>query len=251
VVGREVRCHRGQQTGCFITGRLHHFAVKLRQGRCHQVIPGVLITALRPSLEANEVAYRLHPHQAQATRTGCVLGEGEGVAGHVLGQARGFRVAIGHQRFFNLAVDLLLSPRRGRDKPIQAGEVAQATDQAKATRSDLDADQVEGHNQPMEEGEPRTTLKERSHLRTDVEGGVPLAPGLQRGSRNIKPLGGLSLRDALRLSRKVLSKHVGPLVAFPAQVTTEMVAVLQIHSSAHRGLPVKPLPNPRDHGEGW
>lgn len=103
------------------------------------------------------------------------------------------QTVVGADRFFNLALDLLLSPIRGRDKAIQAGEFAQETDEAHTARSDLDADQVQGQNEPMQAGKSRATLKELGHMGTDVQGVIPLPPGLQRGSRNLERFGRLTL----------------------------------------------------------
>jgi len=40
--------------------------------------------------------------------------------GHVLGQACGFIVAIGHHRLVNVDIDQLLSAIRGRHKAVEA-----------------------------------------------------------------------------------------------------------------------------------
>ena len=98
VVRLQMMCNIGQQAGSFITGRLNHLAVELCQGRRHERIPGRLIAPLSQLFQKNEVAHRLRSHQAQPAGKGFVLGHGDVFAGHVLGQTRGFRLAVGDHR---------------------------------------------------------------------------------------------------------------------------------------------------------
>jgi hypothetical protein len=49
------------------------------------------------------------------------LGDGNCCAGHVLGSASGFGLAVVDNGLFYLAVHLLLRPIRGRDKPVETG----------------------------------------------------------------------------------------------------------------------------------
>ncbi len=88
----------GQQAGRFITGRLDHLAVELRQGRRHERIPAGLIAGLSQLFQNNEVALGVHRHQAKAAGKRFVLGHREVFAGHVLGQACGFVLAVGDHR---------------------------------------------------------------------------------------------------------------------------------------------------------
>lgn len=71
---------------------------------------------------------------------GFVLSQGDGFAGHVLGQACGFRLLVIDDGLFDLVVDLLLSPIGSRDKAVQTGQFKQETDQANAASADLDTD---------------------------------------------------------------------------------------------------------------
>ena len=96
-----------------------------------------------------------------------------GSAGHVLGQPGGFRLAVGDDRVFNLAVDLLLGSIGGGDKSVKTGQLKQETNQANAARADLYTDQMESENQSMQKGKSRTPLKERSHFGTDSESVMP------------------------------------------------------------------------------
>ncbi len=128
---------------------MNHLAIELRQGRCHECIPHALIAGLSQLFHNNEVAVGVHRHQAKAARKRFVLRHREVFAGHVLGQACGFVLAVGDHRFFNPAVHLLLSPIGGRDKVVKARQVEQETHQAHAARPNFDADQMEGHHQAV------------------------------------------------------------------------------------------------------
>ena len=105
-----------QQAGSFITGGLHHLTIELGQGRRHEFIPGGLIAGLSELFHNNEVAVGVHRHQAKPPSKRFVLSHSDVSAGHVLGQARGFGLAVGDHRFFHLTVDLLLRSIGGRDK---------------------------------------------------------------------------------------------------------------------------------------
>jgi len=164
--------HRPEARG-FITGGLNHVTVQPCQGGCHERIPDVLITALSELFQENEVAHGLDGHQAQSTRAGFILGHGDGFARHVLGQVCGFGLVVVNDGLFNLKVDLLLSPIGGGDKAVQSREVEQETDQTNATSTHFDTDQVQGSNEPMEEGQARATLKELGHMGPDIERIMP------------------------------------------------------------------------------
>jgi hypothetical protein len=98
----------GQNPRGFITGGLNHLTVKLSQGGRHELIPGVLIAALRELSQDNEVADWLGDHQAQTA------GHRDGFVGHILGQVRDFSVAVVDDGVVHLTVDLLLRHRRRR-----------------------------------------------------------------------------------------------------------------------------------------
>src|SRR5215471_7034144 len=57
-------------------------------------------------------------------------------------------------------------------------------------------------------------------MRTDIEGVVPQAPGLQRGARHLEFFGGLTLGDTLSSQRPVLLKEVGAFESIPAWLAT-------------------------------
>ena len=57
-------------------------------------------------------------------------------------------------------------------------------------------------------------------MRTDIEGVVPQAPGLQRGARHLEGFGGLTLGDTLSSQLPVLLKEVGAFESIPAWLAT-------------------------------
>jgi hypothetical protein len=118
----------------------------------------------------------------------------------------------------------------------------QETDQADAASADLNVDQVEGQNQAMQKGESRATLKELSHFWTDIEGVMPRVPRLQGASGHLKPLGSLTLGEALCLQVDILLEQIGPLEAVPALMTVDIGAVWKIHETAQGYLPLQPWP---------
>jgi hypothetical protein len=176
-VWRVMRAERmrdiGHKTRGFVTGGLPPRTVERLQGRCHEGIPDTLIAGLGELFQDNAVAHGLDSHQAKSARAGFGLGHRDGFARHIFGHAGGFGLAVVDDGWFNLAVDLLLSAVGGGDESVQSREVEEKTDQTNATSAHLDTDQMEGQNEPREEGQPRTTLKELSHFGTDIEGGMP------------------------------------------------------------------------------
>jgi len=128
---------------------LNHLTIELRQGWCHECIPHALITGLSQLFQNNEVAVGVHRHQAKAARKRFVLSHREVFAGHVLGQAHGFALAVGDHGCFNLTVDLLLSAIGGRDKAVPTTQLEEETSQANAARPDFDADQMEGNHEAV------------------------------------------------------------------------------------------------------
>ena len=188
-----------QQARRFVTGGLNYPACELSQGGLHQRIPSGLITGLSQFFQNDEVAHRLRSHQAQTAGKRFVLGEGDVFEGHIFGQARGFGVVVGDDGGFNLAVDLLLGSIGGGDKSIEPSEFQEEADQANPTRPNFNADEMKGQNHPVQEREPQLTLEKRGDMGANVEGIVPLAPGLKGGAGNLKPFGGLTLGDTLNL----------------------------------------------------
>jgi hypothetical protein len=144
VMGAKLVFDIGYNPGRLITGGLDHLTVKLGQSRCHEGMPGRLITGLSELFQDNEVAHRIACHQAKAACEGFVLGHGDDFARHGLGRASGFRVLVVDDGLFDLNVDLWLSPVGSRHKPVQASEVEQETNQTNAARTDLDTDQMQG-----------------------------------------------------------------------------------------------------------
>jgi hypothetical protein len=169
VMGTELVCNRGHNPRRLITGGLHHLTVELGQGRCHAGRPGRLITGLSELFQENEVAHRIACHQAKAACEGFVLGHGDDFVRHGRGQAWDFCVLGVDDGVFDLHVDRLLRPVGSHNKPVQAGEVAQEPHQTHAARTDLDTDQMQGSNEPMEQCHARTALKKLGHMGAHIE----------------------------------------------------------------------------------
>ncbi len=207
--------HIGQQPGRFIAGRLDHPAVELCQGRFHPRIPAGLITGLSQLFQKNEIALRVHRDEAQAAGKRFILGHREVFLGHILGQACGFILVVGHHRVFNVEIDLLLSPIGGCDKAVETRQVQEETNQANAACPDFDTHQMEGNHNAVQERQAGTALKELGDVGTDIQGVVPYAPGWQGGSRHLDLLGGLTLGDALGSQLPVLLKKVRAFESTP------------------------------------
>jgi hypothetical protein len=222
-----------------ITGGWNHFTVELGQSRCHQGLPGCLITGLSELCQDHEGTHRIAGHQAKAAGEGCVLGHGDNLARHGLGQAWGFRVLVVDDGLVDLNVDWLLSPIGSGTKAVQAGEVEQKTDPPNAASTDLDTDPMQGSNEPMQEGQARTALKKLGHLGTDIEGLLPGLPSLKGGAGHLKRLGGLALGDPLSLQIEIVLEQIGPLKSVPelraVGRAVEIVAVWKIRASTQSG----------------
>src|SRR4029434_7738324 len=73
-------------------------------------------------------------------------------------------------------------------------------------------------------------------MRTDIEGVVPYAPGLQRRSRNLELCGGLTFGDALGSQLPVLLKEVRAFEAIPAWLALRVALLLVLDSGSHSDL---------------
>ena len=112
-------------------------------------MPRGLITGLSQLFHKKEVTLRVHRDEAQATGKRFVLGHGEVFVGHVLGQAYGFIVALGHHRVFHLDIDLLLRPIGGCHKAVETRQMEEETHQADTARPDFDVDEMAGNHEAM------------------------------------------------------------------------------------------------------
>ena len=88
----------------------------------------------------------------------------------------------------------------------------------------------------MQEGEPRTTLKELGHMGTDIEAVMPCAPGLKSGSGNLELLSGLTLGDALGLQLTILLKEVRTFESIPAWLAVIVALVRVLDDGSHSDL---------------
>jgi hypothetical protein len=132
-----------------------------------------VIAGLSQLFHKNEVALRVHRDEAQAAGKRFVLGHGEVFAGHVLGQASGFIVAIGHHRLFNVDIDLLLRPIGSRHKAVEPRQSQEETHQANAACPNCNTHQMEGNHEAVEERQSGTALKKVGAMRTPIKGVVP------------------------------------------------------------------------------
>jgi hypothetical protein len=80
---------------------------------------------------------------------------------------------------------------------MQSGHLQKEPDQPKATRPDCDKHPLEGQRQAVEEGEARNALKELDPRRTGIKPLLPRVPGWQGGAGPLKPVGALTLCEAL------------------------------------------------------
>ena len=200
-----------QQARGFIAGRLDDLTVETRQGLLHQRMPGVLIACLGRLLQNNVVAHGLHPHQAKPACKRFILRQRDVFGGHLLRQTRALLLAVRHDRFFHVTVDLLLRPIGGPDKAIEARELQEQTHQANPTRTDFDTHQMEREDQAMQEGETGDALKKRHDSGTRIEALLVRPPRLQRAAGHLKHLGRLTLGEPLGLQSAIL-RQTGPRV---------------------------------------
>src|SRR5499427_5352157 len=183
-------------------------------------MPRGLITGLSQLFHNQEVALRVHRDEAQAAGKRFVLGHGEVFVGHVRGQAYSFIVAIGHHRVFHLDIDLLLSSIGGRHKAVETRQMQEETHQANAACPDFDTDKMASNHESVEERQSGTALKEVGDVRTNIEGVVPEAPGLQGSSRHLELFRGLPLGEALIAQLPVPLKEVCACESIPVWLAT-------------------------------
>jgi hypothetical protein len=131
-----------EQTRCFITGRLNHFAVEPRQGWRHQRMPRVLIPCGGCLLQHNVVALGIHPHQAQTARKRFIERHRYLFRRHLLSQTRTFFLTVRYHRFFDVTIDPVLCPIGRTDKPMEACELQQQTHQANPAGANLHTHEV-------------------------------------------------------------------------------------------------------------
>jgi hypothetical protein len=86
-------------------------------------MPCVLIAAWGLLLQDDVVALGFYGYQAKPPGIRFILGQRDGLSGHVFGQTRAFLVPIRHDGLLHLPVDLLLRPIGSRDKAIEACEL--------------------------------------------------------------------------------------------------------------------------------
>jgi hypothetical protein len=88
----------------------------------------------------------------------------------------------------------------------------------------------------MQEGQTRGALKEGDDSGLFVEALLIDLPGLKGGARDLKLLGGLTLRDALSSKVKVLLKEVGTFEPIPSGLAILVALWLRLHYGSHGDL---------------
>jgi hypothetical protein len=164
------------------------------------------------------------------------LHHGDVFGWHFAREARTLLLAGGHDGLLPLAVDLVLRPLRGADKPIEARDPHEQTYEANPTGPHFGVDQVERHNQPMQEGETHHTAKKRHDNRALIEALVVGAPGLQCAARDVKHLGRLTLGEALGLQMAIPLTQRSAFDPIPALVAILVALCLILHDCAHSDL---------------
>jgi hypothetical protein len=231
-----------QKSRRLITRRLHDLTVEPRKSLLHQRIPRVVIARLRRLLQQNIVAHRLYTHQRQTTGKGFILRQRDVFGWHLMSQTRTLFVAVRHYGFFHATVDLLLRAVRGADKSIETRYPQEQTRQANPTGTHFGIHQVERHNQLMQEGETRNTVKKRHDNGALIEALLVRPPRLQRAAGNVQHLGRLTLREeALGVQVTILRKQLSTFDAIPALVTLIIATLLILDYRAHSSLLLKPL----------
>ena len=230
----QVMFHVGQQPRCFIAGRLNDLTVQTRQGLLHERLPRVLITGVGRLLQHNVVALGFRCHQAQSAGKRFILGQRDGFGGHVLCQPCAFLLAIPHNRFLHLAVDLLLDAIGGSNKAIEACEFEQQTHQAHATGTPFCAHQMYPENETMQEGQPRRALKKNYDGGMFVEALLIGLPGLKRTAGNLERLGGLTQGAPLSLQSKIRIEECSTWGARPAWGAIIVAWCFELDDGAHR-----------------
>ena len=241
VMRPQVMVHRREESRGCITGRLPDLAMPAGQGVVHQGMPGVLSTCSRLLRSDHVVAHRVDPSQAEPPGTRVILRSGEVCGWHVAREARPLLLAIGHDGLLHTTGAVVLRPLRGADKPLEARDPQAQTDEAHPTGPHCGGDEVERHNQPMQEGEPRNTAKKRHDHRALIAALVVGSPGLQGAAGNLQGLRGLTLGEALGVQGTILRQEVSAFETIPALVAILVALRLLLPSCAHSDLLGHPL----------
>jgi len=187
-------------------------------------------------LQDNVVALGVSGSQAKSAGTRCILGQGDGLGGHVLGQTRAFLPAVRYDGLLHLTVALGLRPRGGGDTALKAGAFHQQTPQAHATGTHCRTHQGYPEHQTRQEGQPWDTV-EKGH-----DGGMVVTtflrrpPCLPRATGPIKRLGGLTEGEPLGVQIAILIEECSASGAIPSWGTIRMASWLGLDDGAHRNL---------------
>jgi len=206
------------------------------QGLFHQGMPGIVIACQCRLLSHNGVAHRFYPYEGEPSGKRCIVRHGEVFRWHCARAARTLLLAVGHDGLLHTTVDLVLRPIRGADTPIEARDPQEQTDEAHPTGPHFGVDQVERHNQPMQEGETSHTAQKRHDHRALIAALVGGSPSLQGAARDVKPLGRLTLGEALGVPMAIPLTQCSAFDTLPALVAILVALRLLLHDCAHSDL---------------
>ena len=186
------------------------------------------------------MAHRFNSYSAQSAGNGFILRHRDILRRHALSEAPRLVTTVSDDRFLNTQIDALLRPIGGTHTSIEPRHLQKETDQPNATRTAFDKHHMEGQNQAMKASETRNTFKELDHLGTGIEPLLPRAPRLQRGTGNLEPLSGLTLREPLGLQVAIRFEELSAAEAVPSLVMITMHTPLKIDYTAHSYLLTQP-----------
>jgi hypothetical protein len=176
------------------------------------------------------------PTQAQTPWKGFILRHRHVFGWHLVRQVCALLTAVRHDGLFHATVDPWLHAVGRADQPSEARDPQEQTPETHPTGPHVGVDEVERHNQAMQEGEPRHTVQERHDSRTRIKALLVRAPCLQRGAGHLKPLGDVPRGEALGFEIVIRRQEVSALEALPTWVAILVASLLLLDYRAHRYL---------------
>jgi hypothetical protein len=240
VMGPKMLVHLRQASRGVITGRWHALAMQAGQGVCHQGRPGGVSAGQGRVLSPHGVAHRLSPYAAAPPGTRCIVRDGAVCGGPLAPSAGPLLLAGGPDGLLHTPGDLGRPPLRGADTSLAARHRHDQTPQAHPPGPPCGRDSGERDNQPRQAGETRHTANKRDDHGALIAALVGGAPGLQGAARAGKPLGRLTLGEALGWPTVIPLTQRRACDTIPA-LGASLVAVRRlVHSWAHRALLCSP-----------
>jgi hypothetical protein len=241
VMRPQVRFHRGQQARGFITGRLAHPAVEVRQLLLHVRMPWVLSARQGCVCQHNGVAHRRDPDQTEPTRTGFLRRHSEGFARHRVSQSCALLVPVGLDGFFHATVALLLCPLRSPHAPLETCQRQHEADETYPTGANLHAYQMSRQAQAMQESKTRDARKKCDDSGALIQVLVIRQPGLQGTAGHVQPRGGLALRETLGVQVAIPRTQLRAFDPIPSLMAFLMASWRRWNDCAHSDLLVPPF----------